>query len=100
LLITNNTFSLLHYLNPEIDTWLPTHWNTIQGWTIRTYETERQRIKSEVQSALSKVHFTVDLWTSPNYLAILGVIAHYISESGQLEHSVLALQEIDGEHSG
>ena len=27
------------------------------------------------------------------------MIAHYIADSGHLEHSVLALQELDGEHS-
>jgi hypothetical protein len=61
---------------------------------------QQERVKREVQSALSKVHFTVDLWTSPNALAILGIIAHYTSESGQLEHTVLALRELDGKHSG
>jgi flavin-binding protein dodecin len=92
--------ALLYYLNPEIDNWLPNSIPTIRTWTLRTYEAQKQQIKREVQSALSKVHFTVDLWTSPNTLAILGIIAHYISESGQLEHSVLALQELDGEHTG
>ena len=28
------------------------------------------------------------------------MIAHYTSESGRLEHSVLALRELDGKHSG
>jgi hypothetical protein len=28
------------------------------------------------------------------------MIAHYITDSGHLEHFVLALQELDGEHSG
>jgi hypothetical protein len=67
---------------------------------MRTYETQKLRVKRAVQSALSKVHFTVDLWTSPNALAILGIVAHYTSESGQLEYSVLALRELDGKHSG
>lgn len=31
---------------------------------------------------------------------MLGIVAHYISESGQLEHAVLALRELDGKHSG
>ena len=43
---------------------------------------------------------SVNLWTSPNALAILGIVAHYTSESGQLEYSVLALKELDGKHSG
>ncbi|KAF6524766.1 hypothetical protein HZS61_010561 [Fusarium oxysporum f. sp. conglutinans] len=40
------------------------------------------------------------LYTSPNSLAILGVVAHYITEDGQLEHHVLALKDIDSKHDG
>ncbi len=46
-----------------------------------------------------KIHFTVDLWTSPNSLAILRVIRHYILESGLLQHLTLALKELDGAYS-
>jgi hypothetical protein len=92
--------ALLHYLNPEVDVWLPDSHMSIQAWTIRTFENERLRVQQKVQSALSKVHFTVDLWSSPNSLAIIGMIAHYISENGELTHSVLALKEIEGKHSG
>jgi hypothetical protein len=92
--------ALLCYLNPEIDNWLRNSIPTIRTWTLRTFEAQKHRIKCEVQSALLRIHFTVDLWTSPNALAILGMIAHYTSESGQLEHSVLALRELDGKHSG
>ena len=92
--------ALLYYPNPEIDNWLPNSIPTIQTWILHTYEAQKQQIKHEVQSALSEARFTVDLWTSPNSLAILGIIAYYISETGQLEHSVLVLQELDGEHTG
>jgi hypothetical protein len=92
--------ALLHYLDPEVDVWLPDSHMSIQAWTLRTYENERLRVQQKVQSALSKVHFTIDLWSSPNSLAILGMIAHYISENEDLTHSVLALKELEGKHSG
>jgi len=92
--------ALLCFLNPAIDNWLPNSPSTIRSWTLRIYETQKLRVKREIQSALSKVHFTVDLWTSPNALAFLVIVAHYTSESGQLEYSVLALRELDGKHSG
>lgn len=38
-----------------------------------------------------------DLWTSPNYLAVLGVVAHFIDNS---RSAVIALREVEGEHSG
>jgi hypothetical protein len=31
-------------------------------------------------------------------LAILGVVSHYVTEDGQLEHHILALKDIDNEH--
>jgi hypothetical protein len=92
--------ALLLYLNPAIDNYLPSSHTTIQLWTIRTYTAEKVRIQQKVQSALSKIHFTVDLWSSPNSLAIIGMIGHYISDTGNLQHSVLALKELDGAHSG
>ncbi|KAK4071107.1 hypothetical protein Purlil1_13524 [Purpureocillium lilacinum] len=36
----------------------------------------------------------------PNTLAILGVVAHYVMEDGQLQHHTLALKDIDSEHDG
>ena len=69
-------------------------------WTLRMYGTKKGRKQQKLQSALSKIHFTVDLWTSPNSLAILRIIGHYKSESGVLQHSILALKKLDGAHSG
>ncbi|KFY06907.1 hypothetical protein V491_08569, partial [Pseudogymnoascus sp. VKM F-3775] len=38
--------------------------------------------------------------TSTNSLALLGIIAHYFAEDGQLRESVLALRELEGRHTG
>jgi hypothetical protein len=91
---------LLQYLNPETNVWLPSSHNTVSSWVIEQYEAKKKQIRQNLQSAKSKIHFTVDLWTSPNYLAILGVIGHYISETGELQQAVLGLLELDGLYSG
>jgi len=92
--------TLIRYINKDADTWLPSSHSTVRKWTIRTFQHEKNHIKQLLQSALSKVHLTVDLWTSPNSLAFIGIIGHYIAENGDLRHSVLALKEVDGDHSG
>jgi uncharacterized C2H2 Zn-finger protein len=92
--------SFLQYLNPEIGNWLPSSHTTIRVWIIRTFNAEKLLIQQAIHSALSKIHFTVDLWTSPNSLAILGIIGHYMAENGDLQQSVLALVELDGQHTG
>jgi hypothetical protein len=38
--------------------------------------------------------------SSPNSLAILGIIAHFIDDQGKVQHCTLALQEIVGENTG
>src|ERR1700730_17964505 len=51
-------------------------------------------------ASILTIHFTVDLWTSSNSLALLGMIAHSFTENGQLCQSVLALRELEGQHTG
>ncbi|RKK10355.1 hypothetical protein BFJ66_g18383, partial [Fusarium oxysporum f. sp. cepae] len=67
---------------------------------MRQYEDQKEKVKQRIQSAKSRIHISCDLWTSPNSLANLGIVAHYVTEDGQLEHHVLALKDIDSEHDG
>jgi hypothetical protein len=92
--------ALLAYLNSDIDTWLPDTHETIKKWIMRQYEGQKEKVKQRIQSAKSRIHISCDLWTSPNSLAVLGIVAHYVTEDGQLKHHVLALKDIDGEHDG
>lgn len=64
---------------------------------MRQYEYQKE-VKQRIQSAKSRIHVSCDLWTSPNSLDILGVVAHYVTEVGQLEHHILAWKDIDSEY--
>jgi hypothetical protein len=90
----------LSYLNQDIDTWLPKNHQSIRTWIFRQYNDHKEKTKQFIQVSRSKVHISCDLWTSPNSLAILGVVAHFISADNRLQHRVLALRNIDGEHNG
>jgi len=46
------------------------------------------------------VHFTLDLWTSPNHRAFLGVVGHWISGDGKLHGTLLGLRRFHGSHTG
>jgi hypothetical protein len=93
-------YSLTRYLNPAVDTHLPSTADAIQGWTMRTYEANKLAIIEDLKNALSKIHLTVDLWSSGNRKSVLGVIGHYVATSGELKHNVLAVREMQGEHTG
>jgi hypothetical protein len=90
----------LTYLNEDIDRWLPSRHETVRTWVIQQFEIEKGRIRIRLQNSKTKIHLSLDIWTSPNNKPILGVVAHYISESGALEHVVLAMKEIEGSHIG
>ena len=92
--------ALLSYINPDIETWLPDSHNTIREWVMKQYLDQKRRMKQRLQSSRTKIHIACDLWTSPNSLAIFGIVAHYISEDNVLESSVLALKEVQGSHDG
>lgn len=60
--VEQNEFrALLAFLNDSTINCLPKSHNTLREWIVRTFEYEKQRIMQALQSAYSKVHFTVDL---------------------------------------
>src|SRR4030088_2981439 len=100
-LVESPTFrELLTFLNNGIDTWLPESHNTVLAWLLRQFDIQKERTKAQLHSAQTVIHLALDLWSSPNGLAILGIIAHYISEDNLLEESVLSVQEVKGDYSG
>ncbi|KAK7001098.1 hypothetical protein R3P38DRAFT_2796132 [Favolaschia claudopus] len=48
----------------------------------------------------SKVSISLDAWTSPNQHPFLAIVAHYITNEGQLEELLIDFRELVGEHSG
>ncbi|KZL65223.1 transposase-like protein, partial [Colletotrichum incanum] len=64
------------------------------------YEAKRVIVKEEMRQALTKVHLSFDLWTSPNRLAIIAVFGHFINPAGNDSRYLLALRRQPGAHSG
>ncbi|CEJ83197.1 hypothetical protein VHEMI03217 [[Torrubiella] hemipterigena] len=61
---------------------------------------KKRGFRKKYKKLSRKIHITVDLWTSGNRKSILGIIGHYITREGKLKHSVLAVRELQGAHSG
>lgn len=92
--------AFLTYLNTNVNMWLPNSHTTSGQWVLNQFKIEKERIRLRLHSSRCKIHISLDIWTSPNTLPILGVVAHYISEDNQLESAVLSLTEIQGPHDG
>ncbi len=92
--------TFLEYLNPDIEVWFPPSHSVIQGWVMRQFADQKLKMKEVLLAARSRIHISCDLWTSPNSLAILGIIAHFVDKDGTLQAMVLALKSIVGDHTG
>jgi len=91
---------LLYAIWPEAALRLPSSSNIVKAWIFRCFKTQKLLLKELLRKSLSQIHFTLDLWSSPNHLALLGVIAHFTPSAGTLTQALLALQEMEGAHTG
>lgn len=92
--------AFLTYLNENINVWLPTSHHTIAEWVLRQRDIEKERVRLRLHGSRTKIHISLDIWTSPNTLPVLAIIAHYINEDNQLDATILGLREIQGGHNG
>ena len=78
---------------------LPWSHNTIKSWVLNSFTSNKNLLQLNLDNALSSIHFSFDLWSSPNNLALLGVIGHWISKQGQSHHTLLVLRTMEGLHT-
>ena len=57
-------------------------------------------LKLKLYCSLSKIHFLIDMWTSPNHHSLQAIVAYFIdAETRQLRKALLALPELPS-HGG
>ncbi|KJZ75821.1 hypothetical protein HIM_04645 [Hirsutella minnesotensis 3608] len=66
----------------------------------RIFEAKIGLVRAELGTALTNIHVSFDLWTSPNRLSIMAVFAHFIDKVGCQQSRLLALRRQFGTHSG
>ncbi|KAG7408366.1 putative AC transposase [Fusarium oxysporum f. sp. rapae] len=92
---------LLAFLDDEfVVEVLPTSGNTVRRWILQEFEEHTRMLKDEMNKALSKVHTSFDMWTSPNGIAILSVIAYYVDIAGTPQVRLISLEKLSGSHGG
>ena len=91
---------MLFYLVPKLSEWLPQARKTIRTWVLEEFKIRKGQLIKDIANACSAIHILFDLWTSPNALSTLAVVAHFIDCDGKKRHKLLALREVFGEHSG
>jgi len=70
------------------------HIKTEEAWKKHKYT-----IRIKLQAALSHIHISLDIWTSPNRWLLLAICAHFTTYDQKKQKALLALQKVPG-HSG
>src|SRR5271165_2545510 len=66
-------------LNPELKDFVTTTHSQVKNKIEKAYEIHKDTIQKKLQSALTKIHLSVDIWTSPNRHLLLGVTRDFIN---------------------
>jgi len=79
---------------------LPHSGNTIRSWILQRFQKTQQLLIQSFRNINTKVHFTFDLWTSPNHRSFLGIVTYWISPQHILQSTVLGMKRFRGRHTG
>jgi hypothetical protein len=91
---------LLKQLDPGFAQELPHSRSTIGRDIKEVFESKMMAVKADLTKALSQIHISFDLWTSPNNLAMISVFGHFINQKKMPQSRLLAFRRQLGKHSG
>ena len=66
-------------------------------WCLLTGNILTSALQNDVDG---KISISLDAWTSSNNFAFMAIVAHFITNAGQLEELLIDFRELEGEHSG
>lgn len=92
--------TLCRVLNPESESCIITAHNSVPKKIEQSWLVQKDIIRKKLQSALSSVHLSLDIWTSPNRLLFLGICAHFVEQSDEKLSKALIALRIMANHSG
>ncbi|KAL9563688.1 hypothetical protein ACKAV7_012077 [Fusarium commune] len=86
--------------NPAIEDSLITSRRTVVRYIAASYEFYAAQLAESLQSAISMIHFSSDLWTSPHRHGMLAVCGQWVDKGYKLRKALLDLLECRKGHSG
>lgn len=91
---------LICFLNQSIGDLLPKAASTVRAMVKEEYDKQKELLVKDLSEAQSKIHISFDLWTSPNYYAIISVYSHFVDRRGRRSSRLLAFRRLHGSHGG
>ena len=91
---------ILAYIDVAAVSKLPKKGDTVRADTVKYFSEAKAIVKELLTTARSLIHLSFDLWTSPNYRAMIAITAHWTSSNYTVETILLAIREVLGGHTG
>jgi len=91
---------LLTYLNSNTLKYIPKTADTIRTHTQSVFHHTKRILIENLSTARSDIHFSFDLWSSPNYKAMIAVVGHWTAKDYSLKTVLLGIREVHGSHTG
>lgn len=71
----------------------------MRSWLLNSYHERLDEVKDLLANSRSRITLSLDGWSTPNGISMLGVVAYWIDEQYTLKTALLRLRPLDG-HSG
>jgi len=72
------TRALITWNRAELLGALPGNYNTIGTYIVKSLESRKTEIRVLLETARSKMAISADVWSSPNHLSFVAVVAHFV----------------------
>jgi len=87
--------TLLKAVNPAIDEEIISSHSEVSTRIHTLFLSSKDLVRKRLQLAMSKIHFSLDLWTSPNKNQFLAICAHFVDPNGKkLQKALLGLRTV------
>ena len=108
IVVQNLLFSLVEWpefhtlcqaLNSQCEGVITTAHSTVTKKLRESWTNHKDVVRRDLQSVVSNIYISLDIWTSPNRHLLLAICAHYTTYLLQRQKALLALPLV-GSHSG
>jgi hypothetical protein len=67
---------------------------------LKEFEKKKLKVKNELTTARSRIHISFNLWTLPNSLGLIAVVAYYLNKDLNARSYLIGLRRINEVYSG
>ena len=90
---------LCQVLNKACKGKVPTAHSTVADYIKEAWNRHKDVVRTVIQAAISHIHISLDIWTSPNRWLLLAICAHFTTYDQKKQKALLALKKVSGHSS-